>query len=319
MCALLEAAPITFVSQGMDFAVVNPAGGQPFGIGTYEVTVSDYVAFLNSVAATDTYNLYTGKSTLIARAGSSGSYRYASQAFKERLPVDNVNWYQAARFANWLTNYRTPGSTENGAYALNGLDQAVAAREPGALYFIPTREEWAEAAYGTGDGLPENYWLYATQSNTLPRATIVDVFGEGDANGTGNSANYNEDSSSDSVANVGTSGGPSFYGAFDMSGNVSEIIDLPTPPPLGAPSWAYSWPYRGGDWANNGISMSSNVPIYSTTFGSATNLTVGFRIATAVVPEPSPLAMRLAASGCVGLRLLRLARQRRAGNGETAN
>lgn len=312
------ATPVNFVSQDMAFVVVNPTGGKAFGIGTYEVTVSEYVAFLNSVAATDPYNLYTGKSTLIARVGSSGSYRYASQPFKQNLPVDNVNWYQAARFANWMTNNRTPGTTETGAYALNGVDRDVAIRETNALFFIPTREEWAEAAYGTGDGRPENYWLYATQSNDLPRATIVDAFGDGDAHGTGNSANYNEDSSSDSVANVGTSGGPSFYGALDMSGNVSELVDLPTPPYPGDWGWAYRWSFRGGDWANNGISMSSNVPIYSATFGSADNLTVGFRLATVVVPEPSASAMGFAVGVCLLLRLLRTAGRSSIGDSSTS-
>src|SRR5689334_15613744 len=54
-----------------------------YNIGTYEVTVSQYTAFLNAVAATDTYNLYNAAMTTdlniagIARSGTSGSYSYS--------------------------------------------------------------------------------------------------------------------------------------------------------------------------------------------------------------------------------------------------
>lgn len=302
--SIVVAAPINYTSQGMAFVVVNPSGRQPFGMGTYEVTVSEYVAFLNSVAATDTYSLYSGKSDLIARAGASGSYRYATQPFKGNVPVNNVNWYQAARFANWMTNNRVANETESGAYALNGDDPAYAGRQPTALYFIPTREEWAEAAYGTGDGLPENYWLYATQSNVMPRDIIVDAFGDGDAGGSGNSANYNGDSLPDAVANVGTSGGPSFYGTFDMSGNVGEIVDEPMPPYVGDWSWAKRWWVRGGDWANSGISMAATAQIYANTFGGYDDFNVGFRLATVFVPEPSQSALALAAGVSIGVTFI---------------
>ena len=54
-----------------------------YNIGTYEVTLLQYAAFLNAVAATDTFNLYNtnmGTDVAIAgidRSGSPGSYSYS--------------------------------------------------------------------------------------------------------------------------------------------------------------------------------------------------------------------------------------------------
>src|SRR5262245_33655489 len=58
----------------------------PYEMGRYEVTAAQYVAFLNAVAATDTYGLYVdwmdagvnGTYPMhIARSGSPGSYTYS--------------------------------------------------------------------------------------------------------------------------------------------------------------------------------------------------------------------------------------------------
>jgi len=68
----------------------DPATGDLYGgvayayaIGTYDVTIGQYTAFLNAVAATDTYSLYNGSMATdlnvagIAQTGSSGSYTYS--------------------------------------------------------------------------------------------------------------------------------------------------------------------------------------------------------------------------------------------------
>src|SRR5439155_16248672 len=75
-----------------------------FRFGKYEVSNAQYAAFLNSVAATDTYSLYNPQSSGIARSGSSGSYSYSTIAGQANLPVNYVSWYDALRFANWLDN-----------------------------------------------------------------------------------------------------------------------------------------------------------------------------------------------------------------------
>lgn len=104
-----------------------------YRIGTTEVTVGQYTAFLNAVAATDTYALYNTKMATnlniagIARSGSSGGYTY-SVIGSANHPVTYVGWGDAARFANWLHNGQPTGAqsastTEDGAYTLNGATE----------------------------------------------------------------------------------------------------------------------------------------------------------------------------------------------------
>lgn len=145
----------------------NPDTGNRFGsvsylysIGKYEVTVGQYTTFLNAVAKTDTYGLYTTNMTAaeiagIARSGSSGSFSY-SVIGSPNHPVTFVSWGDAARFSNWLHNGQPTGSqnastTEDGAYTLNGAisDAALYAvsRNANANWFIPSVNEWYKAAY----------------------------------------------------------------------------------------------------------------------------------------------------------------------------
>ena len=86
---------------------------------------------------------------MLRRGGSSGSYNYSvayggslTQAQAANYPVFDVTWGDAARFCNWLQNGQptnlgeTTGSTETGAYTLNG-DTSVLneTRNSGATYF----------------------------------------------------------------------------------------------------------------------------------------------------------------------------------------
>ncbi len=101
-----------------------------YSIGTYDVTVGQYTAFLNAVAATDTYDLYNSSMATdqnvagISQNGSSGNYTY-SVIGSANHPITYVNWFDAARFSNWLSNGQPTGpegtgTTETGSYTLNG-------------------------------------------------------------------------------------------------------------------------------------------------------------------------------------------------------
>jgi hypothetical protein len=100
----------------------DPATGALYGgvnydyrIGKYEVNVGQYVAFLNAVAATDTYGLFnTQMETFaplasIARVGTSGSYTYSAIGSPNHA-ISMISWGDAARFANWLHNGQPIGS-----------------------------------------------------------------------------------------------------------------------------------------------------------------------------------------------------------------
>ncbi len=80
-----------------------------YGIDKYEVTDSQYAAFLNAVAATDTYGLYNANMGSqvyggIMQSGGPTSHSYSVKPGYENLPVNYVSWGDAARFANWLQN-----------------------------------------------------------------------------------------------------------------------------------------------------------------------------------------------------------------------
>jgi formylglycine-generating enzyme required for sulfatase activity len=226
-----------------------------YSIGKYEVTLDQYAAFLNAVAADDTYTLYNGNLE-ITQSGSEGNFTYAPSA-SGNPPVNYVSWFDAARFCNWLHNgmpagAQDTGTTEDGAYALNGATSGVEfVREATAKYWIPSENEWYKAAYhdprDEADGGPpgdDHFWEYPTMSDTPPTAEAPPGIP-----GT-NSANYGG-------SNVGgyTDGGeyvnsPSYYGTFDQGGNLWEWNDAVIGDSFRG--------VRGGSWGNGGNELRSS-------------------------------------------------------------
>lgn len=158
-----------------------------FKISKYPITNTEYAQFLNSVAATDTNNLYESSMSSvrggITRSGSSGSYSYSVKTNYGNKPVIYVNWYNAARYCNWLHNNKPSGSqdnttTEDGAYQLTG-NSGFPTREFDAKYFIPNGDEWQKAAFYKGGSTNAGYWDYATQSDTAPTCISSNSVGDG--------------------------------------------------------------------------------------------------------------------------------------------
>ena len=299
-----------------------PAGygavSEAFQIMKYEWTNQQYVDFLNSVATvSDPYALYQpvgqgGDARCgVIRSGALGSYTYAVKANMGDKPVNAVSWFDAARVCNWLQNGATgTSSTETGAYTLNGATTGAA--KPlnlGATYSLPTENQWYKAAYYKSGGTNAGYWNYATQSDTIPGTVTATVTGVGSRPaGTGNFANFGTAASwnmppvdsSGNVTTVGTNGGPSAYGAYDMTGNLWEWTNDPT----NLAVWT-----RGGAWnsANNPNPISAEFSRSNQPSTSQVN-TLGFRIVS--VPEPSTCVMALAGLACGGYSLVRRRRAR---------
>jgi formylglycine-generating enzyme required for sulfatase activity len=160
-----------------------------YNVGKYEVTAGQYTEFLNTVAETDTYGLYSTNmwsSTFgckIQRSGSSGSYTYNVDPDWADRPVNYVSWGDAARFANWLHNGQPTGAqdlttTEDGSYYLDGAmsdaELLAIAREPDATWVIPSEDEWYKAAYHYNDGVTGNYFDYPTSSDSEPSNDLID-------------------------------------------------------------------------------------------------------------------------------------------------
>jgi len=310
-----SAAPITLdmvtVGDPGNAADTSPAGygavAEVYKIGKYEVTIGQYTNFLNAAARSDPYSLYNPNMATdlniagISRAGSSGSYTYSvinNGGDSANRPITYVSWFDAARFANWMHNGQGSGSTETGAYTLNGATSGTApARNLGAQFYIPTENQWYKAAYYKGGGTNAGYWDYATQSDTAPGNTIGS--GANQANvyhGVFRSASQNY------LTNVGAfTNSVSTYGTFDQTGNAAEWNDL-----TGAAGSSRGW--QGGSWNSivNGFYVSSSAG--STALASNENSDFGFRLAA--VPEPSTYAMALAGLACGGFSMWR--RRRRA-------
>ncbi len=276
-----------------------------YAIGKYEVTLTQYTAFLNAVAATDTYSLYNTSTATnlniagIQRSGSPGSYTYSVIGSGNR-PVKYVGWFDAARFSNWLTNGQPTGAqgnatTENGAYSLFGATSGVGytknAINPNTgmapTWWIPSEDEWYKAAYyqpASAGGDVDDYWLYPTGSNTIAGNTI---------GASPNQANYNDgdysvtqSSAYSASQNYLTDGGAfsnsaSFYGTFDQGGNVWEWND--------AVIAGSSRGLRGGSWGggDDGLLSSGRLSDDPT----LEYFRLGFRVAS--VPEPSTAGLML--------------------------
>lgn len=227
-------------------------GTQRFGavpytykIGKNEVSLTQYAAFLNPVAAEDPFGLYNSNMATdrniagINRDGDSGGFRYSVIGNGARA-VTYVSWFDAARFCNWLhhgrpTGEQTAATTENGAYPLNGATSggATIARNPGAKFWIPSEDEWYKAAYHQPSeemGDEDNYWLYPTKSNEDPGNTIGVLLPSNRANFFNNVFSITQNGTEDPDQNYLTPAGSfpgstSHYGTSDQGGNVFEWND----------------------------------------------------------------------------------------------
>ena len=297
-----------------------PGGGGPdricgavayeYKIGKYEVTAGQYTAFLNAVAATDTYGLYnTNMDTSvnsygcnIKRTGSSGSYTYSVASDWANRPVNYVSWGDAARFANWLhngqpTGAQNAGTTEDGAYYLNGAtsDAALLAvtREADWKWAITSEDEWYKAAYHKNDGVTGNYWDYPTSSNTAPGRDMADA--------SGNNANYWPapyaypiDSGKYTTVAGEFENSDSPYGTFDQGGNVWEWNEALI-------SESYRGLRGGSFWYNDNYLRAAYRYSHDYYFPSNEDSNIGFRVSE--VPEPA--TMGLLALGGLGMLMRR--------------
>lgn len=161
----------------------------------------------------------------IIRSGADGNYTYSTKSGMERKPVNFVSFYDACRFANWLSNQLNPEGTEFGVYDLtnpiseldNSIQRSLSVWRNGGVAIV-SEEEWYKAAYydptiNFGEG---GYWYYPTRSNDPPEDQLPNSSNP-------NSANHTPPGSPTQVGGYALAA--SYYGTFDQAGNLFEWVD----------------------------------------------------------------------------------------------
>ncbi len=238
-------------------AEANPTGSGAvdynYQIGTYEITNGQWNTFVSAAGAP------TGNPL--------NAYNESAYWTGTNVPTNEVSWYEAAQFCNYLTS----GDKSLGAYQFNGnntnpgsflgIDRDSAISAFGTIYMIPTEDEWYKAAYYKPDG--SGYSTYANGTDIAPIAGVDtnydDVIGQPWEVGVGNGTQEQN-------------------GTFDMMGNVWELNETKVR------SGSVRGRRGGSDYYYYAFLRSSR---WGDQYPYSENLDTGFRVAS--VPEPATL------------------------------
>lgn len=177
-----------------------------YGLGRLEITVKQWVAFLNTVDPTgrDRYRLYAssesakawprfGQINMSKNRPRGRHYSVASSAWADK-PYGFANFLRAARFINSVDNgkvlsrrtgkaggvrtitrrVRLSTNTERGMYDMR---RPKTTRRKKSGFVLPSQDEWTKAAYyDPAGGGTLSYWKYPTNAG---------VFGDGSATAPG--------------------------------------------------------------------------------------------------------------------------------------
>ncbi len=171
-----------------------------FLIDKYETTNQFYCQFLNAGGNDDHWD----SNQQITQQGTAGNYYYTVIAGMENYPVIYVNYTDATHFAVWRSTLE------------------------GRTYHLPTQGQWEKAA--AWDPVAQHYFMYGFHQDTISCAWCNYWPGPACVGTTTPVGYYN-----------GTGGrhdAKSYYGAYDMSGNVWEWTNVS------------SGVIRGGSWDN---------------------------------------------------------------------
>jgi formylglycine-generating enzyme required for sulfatase activity len=270
----------------LDFVPISGATNPTSGYG---IVNNDYRMGTKEIT-NDQWNKFKTNLNKPVTGYPSGAYNEDFDNFgtgTTNVPTNNVSWYEAAQFVNWLnTNtghqaaYNFTGTQGTSNYTLTtwGSGEADGTnlyRNKAAYYYLPTENEWVKAAYW--NGTTATLQTYATKAGQ----TLFQ------GNGTNGGWNYYDTGYATEPYgpwNVG-SGSEELNGTYDMMGNVMEWLESPLN--SGDYDVGSSRGVRGGAWSSNSdVLAASNRPGYGPSFELNG---VGFRVAS--VPEPSSLIM----------------------------
>ncbi len=156
----------------------------------------------------------------------------------------------------------------------------VSGRNAGAKLHLPSKDKWYKAAYhqpASQGGDADDYWFYPTQNNSNSPPAVATADGTGSINNdTANIANYdngadwNGQDGNVTAVGSGAAGSASYYGAFDMGGNVAEWTEETASPTERVT--------RGGSWSS--FLPDLGAPLGFDYTSADTKLMLGFRVAS---------------------------------------
>jgi len=289
----------------IDFVTIsgstNPTSGygsvaNDYRMGTLEITNNQWEKFKTELGVPVTGN-------------PSFAYDHSPTWTDTNVPVNGVSWYEAAQFVNWLNTstdhhaaYKFAGTQGTSDYAFAAWSVAEAAggtnlyRHKGAVYYLPTEDEWVKAAYWNGTTIQN----YATKAG--------DTLHQG--NGTGSTGwNYYDGgyaTESNSPWNVG-SGSEELNGTFDMMGNLWDWVESPPfdgdyRTDVGRGGGLRGGSYSIGDGLSDGY-LASSFRGFANPHSENNN--IGFRVASevsdpGVIPEPLTIMSAIIGLGMIG-------------------
>lgn len=226
-----------------------PKGYNHFYIMKYEITQEQYVAFMNKLSKNQAVNygnrILTGSSYRLAIGGSWPNYTTS----RPYVACNYLSYADVAAYLDWAA-----------LRPISELEFEKAARAP-YPYYNQDEYAWGGATYlvgatgilndGAGNEMPSNADANCNYGNSLNGPLRVGCFGYA-------SNRHRNDSL-----------GASYWGVFELSGNVAELVisvgqsagrnfsGIPgdgyitsTNGDANVPGWG-GYGYRGGDWYNN--------------------------------------------------------------------
>src|SRR5262245_23867765 len=172
-----------------DYQYLPLAGTGPIGGVNYqyrmtrtEITYTNWVEFVDAYSQVNpsVVNDPAFYGLEVYRTGNQpGNYGWYTPSYAANAPAE-VGWLYAARYCNWLTNGKSgaPSAFESGAYDMSTFQRlpdgswvGQTTHSPGALFWIPTIDEWTKGMhwdpnkFGAGQG---GYWLYPHSKDVPP-------------------------------------------------------------------------------------------------------------------------------------------------------
>ncbi len=252
-----------------------------YRISTTEVTVGQYFEFVEAYLPyyeANTGNIFGSSDFTGGLIRTASGHAHIRDGISENRAAE-MSWEYAARYVNWLHNGKATNEAafETGVYDTSTFTQNddgswnhQLTHNPGASFWIPTRDEMTKAAYwdpskNNGEG---GYWLFPGSSD--------DELIPGLERNAGDRDSYPLD-----VGSFPDIQSP--WGLLDVAGGVSEWLETIDTGPF--VRFAH-----GSDWSD--ITYGDLLPLDTIGYGTpsgATNGSFGLRLAS--VPAPGTLAI----------------------------